>query len=99
MNEMIKAVSQYANGTYIKLEWSHEGLVLGGIIETIYGTDNGKIEGTSLYREFHAMAFRVKRVIRNDNNSAYPAGILLEISPETSPTAIKFEDDTVIWKM
>ena len=99
MNDMIKTLSLYPNGTYIKLEWAHEGLVLGGVIDTIYETDNGKIEGTSLFREFRAFAFRVKAVLQNDNNGAYPVGSLLEISPETVPTAIYLQDDTVVWRM
>ncbi len=99
MDDMIKVISQYPNGTYIKLEWTHESLVLGGTIDTIYETDNGKIEGTSLYREFSAFAFRIKNVLQNDNNSAYPIGTLLEISPDTAPSVIYAEDDTVIWRL
>lgn len=99
MNEMIKAISQYPNGTYVKLEWTHEGLILGGVIDTIYETDNGKLEGTSAYREYVACAFRVKQVLQNSGNSVYPVGSLLEISEETAPTIISLEDETVIWQM
>lgn len=99
MDDMIKVISQYPNGTYVKLEWIHDFLVLGGTIETIYETDNGKIEGTSLYREFSAFAFRIKEVLRNDNNGAYPIGSLVEISPDTAPNFIYTQDDAVIWKL
>ena len=97
MNEMLKAISQYPNGTYLKLVWPHEGLILGGVVETIYETDNGRIEGTSNYREYYACAFRVKQNIQNTGTLSYPYNTLLEISPETAPVMISLEDDTIIW--
>ncbi|MBE5865627.1 MAG: hypothetical protein E7292_05345 [Lachnospiraceae bacterium] len=97
ISDMLLALSQYPNGTYIKLVWPHEGLVLGGIIETIYETDNGKREGTSMYREFYACAFRVKKTIQNTGSLSYPYNAILEISPDTAPMMISLEDDTIIW--
>lgn len=99
MDDMMRAISQYPNGTYLKLEWAHEGLILGGTIDTIYETDNGKIEGTSSYREYYACAFRIKNVFENPNNSVYPTGSLIEISPDTAPTSIALEDGTIVWRM
>lgn len=99
MNEMVRAVSQYKNGTYMRLEWSHEGLILGATIDTIYETDNGKIEGTPSYKEFYACAFRIKRVFENANNSVYPIGSLLEVSVDTAPSKITLEDGTIVWSI
>lgn len=99
INEMVREISQYSNGTYMRMEWAHEGLILGGVVDTIYQTDNGKIEGTPSYKEYYACAFRIKRVFENANNSVYPVGSLLEITPDTAPTKITLEDGSIVWRM
>lgn len=40
MDEMMREINKYPNGTYLKLEWEDRQLVLEGIIDTIYETDN-----------------------------------------------------------
>lgn len=99
MNDLLMVLSKYPNGTYLKLAWPHEGLILGGTIETIYETDNGKMEGTSLYQEYYACAFRVKKSIQNTGTLSYPYNTLLEISADTAPAMISLEDDSIIWPM
>lgn len=99
MNDMMQEISQFPNGTYLRMTWAHEGLILGGTIDTIYETDNGRIEGTPSYREYYACAFRIKRVFENPNNSVYPEGSLIEISPDTAPTMIALEDGSLVWRM
>lgn len=99
MNAMIRAISQHPNRTYLQLEWAHEGLVLAGTIDTIYETDNGKLEGTPSYREYYACAFRVKYVLANAGNGVYPAGSLIEIHQDTAPTKITLKDGSVVWQV
>lgn len=41
MDEMMKVISKYANGTYLKVEWENGQLVLKGKIDTIYESNNG----------------------------------------------------------
>lgn len=97
MDEMLKAISQYPGGTYLKIEWASANLLLGGILDTIYQTDNGKPEGTSLFHEFYACAFRIKEVLQNASGTPYPVNSLMEISMEAPPTRITLQDDTVVW--
>lgn len=97
IDELIQAISQYPNGTYMQLSWPHEGVTLGCVLDTIYETDNGKLEGTSLYKEYYACAFRIKRVIENANNGAYPTGSLMEIYRDTAPTYIVLETGEMVW--
>ena len=41
MDEMMKRINKFDNGTYLKVEWQNGQLVLGGRIDTIYETNNG----------------------------------------------------------
>ena len=41
IDDMVREISKYPNGTYLKIEWENSQLVLEGIIDTIYETDNG----------------------------------------------------------
>ncbi len=49
---MVREISKYPNGTYLKIEWENSQLVLEGIIDTIYETDNGLEEDDAGYMEF-----------------------------------------------
>lgn len=97
MDEMLEAISHYPNGTYLKIEWASANLLLGGLIDTIYQTDNGNPEGTSLFREFYACSFRIKDVLQNMSGNTYYVNSLMEISMEAPPTKITLQDDTVVW--
>lgn len=98
MDEMLRAISNYPNGTYIQIEWAEAGVILGGVIDTIYQTDNGHPEGTSGFREYYACAFRIRDVIKNLSGNAYSANSLMEVSMESSPTRIALRDDELVWK-
>lgn len=98
MDEMLKAISGYPNGTYLQVEWTEADLILGGVIDTIYQTDNGVPEGTSGFREFYACSFRIKDVIRNMSGHPYSVNSLMEISMEAPPTVITLRDDRPVWK-
>ena len=97
MDEMLKAISRFPNGTYLKLEWTAANVTLGGIIDTIYQTDNGKPENTSTFREYYACAFRIKDVIQNLSSIQYSANTLMEVSMEAPPSKITLKNDVVVW--
>ena len=64
MDEMMREISKYPNGTYLKLECEDGQLVLEGIIDTIYETDNRLDEEDIRYREFYACAVKIKKIIQ-----------------------------------
>lgn len=97
MDEMLRTISQFPNGTYLKLEWASANVILGGIIDTIYQTDNGKPEHTSTFREYYACAFRIKDVIQNQSSIQYSANSLMEVSTEAPPSRITLQNDVVVW--
>lgn len=99
MDEMLKAVSRFPNGTYLKIEWAASGLLLGGTIDTVYQTDNGMPERTSSFREFYAFAFHIKDVLKNESGNAYNVNSLMEVSTQTLPSRITLENDVTVWEL
>lgn len=95
---MMKEISQYPNGTYLKVEWDNGQLTLDGTIDTIYESDNGLDEEDTAYKEFYACAFRVKKIIRNQKNKDYAIDSLIEISVENQPTRITLPDGGIVWE-
>lgn len=98
MDEMLKAISHFPNGTYLKLEWINANVILGGIIDTIYQTDNGKPENTSTFREYYACAFRIKDIIQNMSSIQYSINSLMEVSMEAPPSKITLQNDVIVWR-
>lgn len=98
MDEMMKVISKYDNGTYLKVKWEKEQLVIGGIIDTIYESDNGLDEDEMGYKEFFACAFKIKEIFNNSSNMGYEVESLIEISVENQPTQIMLEDGNIIWE-
>lgn len=98
MDEMMKAISKYANGTYMKVEWDNGQLVLEGKIDTIYESNNGLEEEDEGYKEFYACAFSVENILNNQENRECHIGGLVEISMENEPTLIALDDGSIIWK-
>lgn len=98
MDEMMCQLSNFPNGTYIKVEWDSAKLVLGGLIETIYQTDNGLPESVSDYKEFYAMVFRIKDVLKNESGQLYTGNMVMEISALSAPSRIWSQHDMVIWQ-
>lgn len=99
MDDMMKEISQYPNGTYLKVEWNNGQFVLDGEIDTIYESDNGLDEEDANYREFYACAFRVKSIVRNLKNIDCVVDSLIEISIENQPTQITLLDGSILWKI
>ena len=97
MDEMIKSISNYPNGTYLKVQWKNEGIILEGSIDTIYESNNGLSEEDVNYREFYACGFRVENILKNSINSEYNINTLIEISVENQPSIITLQDGSVVW--
>ena len=98
MDEMMKVISKYANGTWLKVEWENGQLILEGKIDTIYESNNGLEEEDEGYKEFYACAFNVKKVINNSKDKEFHKGGLIEISIENEPTLIALNDGSGIWR-
>lgn len=98
MDEMMKAISKYANGTYLRVEWNDGQLALEGKIDTIYESNNGLDEEDDGYKEFYACAFNVENILNNLNDKECPIGGLIEISIENEPTLIELNDGSIIWR-
>lgn len=98
MDELMREISKYPNGTYLKVEWENSQLVLEGKIETIYESDNGLGEEEEEYKEFYACAFRIEKIIKNSATRVCGIDNLIEISIENQPTLITLQDGSVIWK-
>lgn len=98
MDEMMKEINKYANGTYMKVEWENDQLVLIGKINTIYETNNGLEEEDDGYKEFYACAFNIEKIVNNLKGREYHIGDLIEISVENEPTLITLDDGSIIWK-
>ncbi len=98
MDRMMKAISKYPNGTYLKIEWGKNEPVIEGKIDTIYESNNGWEEDDVQYREFYACALRIKRINGDFKRSKYAINDLIEISIENQPTCISLYDGSVVWK-
>lgn len=98
MDEMMKAINQYANGTYLKVEWEKGLVVIDGKIDTIFETNNGFEEEENEYKEYYACVFKVENIIKVPKDKDYNIGNYIEISVENEPTLITIEDGSIIWK-
>ncbi len=97
MDEMMKVISKYSNGTYLRVEWDNGQLVLEGKIDTIYESNNGLEEEDDGYKEFYACAFSVENILNDLKDKGCRIAGLVEISMENEPTLIALEDGTIIW--
>lgn len=98
MDEMLRKISKYPNGTFIKITWEYGNMAIEGVIDTIYETDNGLDMDDKEYQEFYACAVMVKKVISNLKMEKLKINQLIELSKENQPTSIALEDGTIIWE-
>ena len=97
MDELIRVINNYPNGTIIIVKWENE-LVLKGKIDTIYETDNGLEMDVDGYKEFFACALEILDILKNpQENILLGVGELTEISMENTPVEIMLEGNLVIW--
>lgn len=97
MDEMLKVLNKYPNGTYLILHWEKEEISLEGIIDTMYESNNGLDEDEDGYLEFYACAFKIYKIIQKPSDYAVKANELIEISILNKPSIIKLKDGMVIW--
>lgn len=98
MDELIKRIARYPNGTTLVIEWE-DGCIAEGKIDTIYETFNDLEFHDPDYKEFYACAFFITNIIhcaKKENHLA--KGDLIEISNQKPPLKIYLEDNTVIWE-
>lgn len=98
MDDMIKKISTYPNGTYLRLIWEYKKTIVEGVVDTIYETDNGLDENEEGYQEFYACAIKIIKVIGNLEKKKLDVNQLIEISKEMQPASIELKDGTIIWK-
>lgn len=98
MDEMMQEICKYSNGTYLIVEWEYGRVVLEGIIDTIYESNNGLDEEDNNYKEFYACAFKIKKICKNSSSKIYGVDNLIELSIENQPTLIALADSSIIWK-
>ena len=97
MDEMMKVINRYPNGTRLKVEWENGKLVLCGKIDTIYESNNG-LDDDVEYKEFYACAFWIEEIVKNSINKDCNINSLIEISTENQPTLIMLYNGDIIWK-
>lgn len=98
MDQMIKKLAIYPSGTKLTVSWDKEKLVLQGIIDTIYESNNCLAEDDPEYKEFSACIIQIKKIISKPGSFKKKAGDLVEISIENQPTQIALSDGTIVWE-
>ena len=98
-DEMLQVLSKYPNGTLLRFCWNYGALVIDGIIDTIYETDNGSDENSKEYQEFYACAIQIKHIVKNTTNKFLMVNSLIEVSKNNPPTSIELPNGVVIWSV
>ena len=104
MNQMIKKLAIYPSGTKLTVSWDNkdiiptEKLVLQGIIDTVYESNNCLAKDDPEYKEFSACIIQIKKIISKPGSFKKKAGDLVEISIENQPTQIALSDGTIVWE-
>ena len=96
-DKMMQVLCKYPNGTLLRFCWDYGVLVIDGMIDTIYETDNGADESSNEYQEFYACAILIKRIIENTTNRFLMENSFIEVSKINQPTSIELPNGVVIW--
>ncbi|WP_250228379.1 hypothetical protein [Anaeropeptidivorans aminofermentans] len=98
MDELIKAINKYPNGTKLIIKWQNN-LEIEGEIDTIFETDNGLDMDDDDYQEFYSCVFGVSNILGSPSERLdFEVGSLIEISMQNPPLEIKLYDGGVIWR-
>jgi len=99
VDNLLKAINQYPNGTDIIVEWE-DGYIVSGIIDTIYETDNELDPDEKAYQEFYVCLLFVNDIIEPSNNEKthFSVGDFIEISMQKPPLRVCLKDKTIIWE-
>lgn len=98
MDDLLKAISKYPNGTKLIINWK-SGVEIIGEIDTIYETNNGLDMEEEGYQEYYACAFKVlavKNILKDKLD--IEVGDLIEISIQKLPLSVMTENKTIIWQ-
>jgi len=99
MDEMIKELNKYPNGTVLTIKWENN-LVLKGEIDTIYETDNGLESDSSEYQEFYVCLVMILEILCiPKEGTELETDSLIEISMQNPPAEITLENGLAIWKI
>jgi hypothetical protein len=98
VDELLKAINKFPNGTKLIINWKN-GVEIEGKIDTIYETNNGLEMDDEGYQEYYACAFNVL-AIKSPLlvHSNLEVGGLIEVSMQDPPLSVISENGAVIWK-
>lgn len=99
LDEMMKVLFSYPSSTFLRMTWGGKGLVLEGLIDVKYESDNCLEEDNLEYREYYALTIVITKVLKKSDQFQKDVGDLLEISIENQPSKIELIDGTVIWEI
>jgi hypothetical protein len=98
MDELLKSLNKYPNGTKLIIEWKKK-LKLKGEIDTIYETDNGLEMDNKDYKEFYSCLIQVLDILSSSNKkNTIAIGSLMDITMQDPPSIITLETGEIIWK-
>ena len=97
MDELIKAIDKYENGTKLIYEFEDGGKILGET-DTIYESDNGLDLEDEGYEEYYVAIIKVISIIQDsDVTKDIQINGLMEIFYKCPINRIKLEDGSLIW--
>lgn len=98
MDELLKAINKFPNGTKLIINWK-SGVEIEGEIDTIYETNNGLDMDDEGYQEYYACTINVLAIKDpSQEHSNIEVGGLIEVSMQNPPLSVISENGTVIWK-
>ena len=97
MDELIKAIDKYENGTKLIYEFEDEGKILGET-DTIYESDNGLDLDEEGYEEYYVAVVKVISILQHsDVTKDIKVNSLIEIFYKYPISGIELEDGSLIW--
>ena len=97
MDELIKAIDKYENGTKLIYEFEDGGKILGET-DTIYESDNGLDLEDEGYEEYYVAIIKVISIIQDsDVTKDIQLNSLMEIFYKSPINRIKLENGSLIW--
>lgn len=97
MDELIKAIDKYENGTKLIYEFEDGGKVLGET-DTIYESDNGLDLDEEGYEEYYVAVVKIISVLQySDITKDIKIDSLVEVCYKSLISKIKLENGSLIW--
>ena len=97
--KMLTTLSTYKNADGFTIYWG-DGLILGGVFDTISETDNCLEEDDPNYKEYYMCIIEITDIIRQPDEGLYEGdvGDLIEISVFNEPIKIEVQGKGVVWQ-